>query len=90
MFGIAKEKVRIIVPYVGGAYGNKNHTKFEPLATALSRKTRRPVFLSLSTEDTFRTVSKPAMRVRIKTGVSQGWRSNCARVRRSCRWRGLF
>ncbi|HEX6440243.1 MAG TPA: molybdopterin-dependent oxidoreductase [Candidatus Binatia bacterium] len=71
MFGIAKEKVRIIVPYVGGAYGNKNHTKFEPLATALSRKTRRPVYLSLSTEDTFRTVSKPAMRVRIKTGVSQ-------------------
>jgi CO/xanthine dehydrogenase Mo-binding subunit len=71
MFGIAKDDVRIIVPYVGGAYGNKNHTKFEPLAAALTRKTRRPVYLSLSTEDTFRTVSKPAMRVRIKTGVSQ-------------------
>ena len=71
MFGMAKEKVRIIVPYVGGAYGNKNHTKFEPLAAALARKARRPVFLSLTTEDTFRTVSKPAMRVQIKTGVTK-------------------
>jgi CO/xanthine dehydrogenase Mo-binding subunit/aerobic-type carbon monoxide dehydrogenase small subunit (CoxS/CutS family) len=71
MFGIAREKVRIIVPYVGGAYGNKNHTKFEPLAAALARKAKRPVFLSLTVEDTFRTVSKPAMRIQIRTGVSQ-------------------
>lgn len=71
MFGLARDRVRIIVPYVGGAYGNKNHTKFEPLAAALSRKANRPVILSLTAEDTFRTVSKPAMRIRIKTGVSR-------------------
>lgn len=71
MFGLPEEKIRVIVPFVGGAYGNKNHTKLEPLAVALSRKARRPVILSLTAEDTFRTVSKPAMRVGMKTGVSR-------------------
>ncbi|HXG49867.1 MAG TPA: molybdopterin cofactor-binding domain-containing protein [candidate division Zixibacteria bacterium] len=71
MFGIAKDRVRLIVPFVGGAYGNKNHTKLEPLAAALSRKAGRPVFIALNAEDTFRTVSKPAMRIRIRTGVSR-------------------
>ncbi|MGH7886618.1 MAG: molybdopterin-dependent oxidoreductase, partial [Candidatus Binatia bacterium] len=70
MFGMPRERVRVIVPYVGGAYGNKNHTKYEPLAAVLARKAKRPVFLALTAEDTFRTVSKPAMRVHIKTGVS--------------------
>jgi CO/xanthine dehydrogenase Mo-binding subunit/aerobic-type carbon monoxide dehydrogenase small subunit (CoxS/CutS family) len=71
MLDMPRDKVRVIVPYVGGAYGNKNHTKFEPLVSMLARKARRPVFLALSAEDTFRTVSKPAVRVRIKTGVSK-------------------
>ena len=71
MFDIPKEKVRVIVPFVGGAYGNKNNTKFEPLVAALARKAKRPVFLALTAEDTFRTVSKPAMRVRIKTAVDK-------------------
>jgi CO/xanthine dehydrogenase Mo-binding subunit/aerobic-type carbon monoxide dehydrogenase small subunit (CoxS/CutS family) len=71
MFGLPEEKIRVIVPFVGGAYGNKNHTKLEPLAVTLARKAKRPVILSLTAEDTFRTVSKPAMRVRLKTGVSR-------------------
>lgn len=71
MFGLPLEKIRIVVPFVGGAFGNKNHTKLEPLVVALARKAKRPVILSLTAEDTFRTVSKPAMRVRLKTGVSQ-------------------
>lgn len=71
MLDLPRQKVRVIVPYVGGAYGNKNHTKFEPLVTVLARKSKRPVYLALTAEDTFRTVSKPAMRVRIKTGVSR-------------------
>jgi CO/xanthine dehydrogenase Mo-binding subunit/aerobic-type carbon monoxide dehydrogenase small subunit (CoxS/CutS family) len=71
IFELPREKVRVIVPFVGGAYGNKNHTKLEPLVAALARKAKRPVFLELNAEDTFRTVSKPAMRVRIKTGVDK-------------------
>jgi CO/xanthine dehydrogenase Mo-binding subunit/aerobic-type carbon monoxide dehydrogenase small subunit (CoxS/CutS family) len=71
ILSMPREKVRVIVPYVGGAYGNKNHTKYEPLVTLLARKAGRPVYLALTAEDTFRTVGKPAMRVRIKTGVSK-------------------
>jgi len=71
MFDIPEERVRFIVPLVGGTYGNKNHTKLEPLTVALARKARRPVFLHLSMDDESRTVSKPAVRVTLKTGVSQ-------------------
>jgi CO/xanthine dehydrogenase Mo-binding subunit len=71
MLGLGRDQVRVIVPYVGGAYGNKNHTKYEPLTALLARKAQRPVYLALDAEDTFRTVGKPAMRVRVKTGVSK-------------------
>ena len=71
MFGLPRERVRLVVPLVGGTYGNKNHTKLEPLAVALARKARRPVFLHLSLEEESRTVSKPAMRVRLRTGVDR-------------------
>lgn len=72
IFNLPRNAVRVIVPFVGGAYGNKNHTKFEPLVAALARKAKRPVLLALTAEDTFRTVSKPAMRVHIRTGVTEG------------------
>jgi CO/xanthine dehydrogenase Mo-binding subunit/aerobic-type carbon monoxide dehydrogenase small subunit (CoxS/CutS family) len=71
MFDLPLENIRIIVPLVGGAYGNKNHTKLEPLVAVLARKCHRPVFLALNAEDTFLTVSKPAIRVMLKTGVSK-------------------
>lgn len=74
MFGLPRERVRLVVPLVGGTYGNKNHTKLEPLAVALARKARRPVFLHLSLEEESRTVSKPAMRVRLRTGVDRDGR----------------
>ena len=69
MFDVPREKARVVVPLVGGTYGNKNHTKLEPVALALSRKAGRRVFLHLSLEEESRTVSKPAARVRLRTGV---------------------
>ena len=71
MFHVPPERVRLVVPLVGGTYGNKNHTKLEPLAVALARKAGRRVFLHLSLEEESRTVSKPAMRVRLRTGVDR-------------------
>ncbi len=71
MFGVPPERVRLVVPLVGGTYGNKNHTKLEPLAVALARKAGRRVFLHLSLEEESRTVSKPAMRIRLRTGVDR-------------------
>ena len=74
MFGVARERARVVVPLVGGTYGNKNHTKLEPVALALARKAGRRVFLHLSLEEESRTVSKPAMRVRLRTGVDRDGR----------------
>jgi CO/xanthine dehydrogenase Mo-binding subunit len=71
VFHLPLNKVRIIVPYLGGAYGGKLAVKTEPLAAALSWKARRPVRLAHSVEESFKTVTRHPARVRIKTGVSK-------------------
>jgi xanthine dehydrogenase YagR molybdenum-binding subunit len=56
-FGLALEKVRVLAPFVGGAFGGK--TNVWPgtiLAAAAARVTGRPVRLSLTREAVYRTV----------------------------------
>jgi xanthine dehydrogenase YagR molybdenum-binding subunit len=57
MFDLAPEKVRVICPFAGGAFGGKwaiwNHT---PLCAAAAKVVGRPVKLVLSREDVFRVV----------------------------------
>jgi CO/xanthine dehydrogenase Mo-binding subunit len=69
MFGLPLSRVQVIVPYLGGAYGNKSYTKIEPLTIALARYVKRPVRLALSVEEAFKTVRRAAVRYRLKTGV---------------------
>ncbi len=69
IFHLPLNKIRIIVPYLGGGYGGKLAVKTEPLAAALSLKAKRPVRLVHSVEDSFKTVSRHPARVTIKTGV---------------------
>jgi CO/xanthine dehydrogenase Mo-binding subunit len=69
IFHLPLNKVRVIVPYVGGGYGGKLAVKTEPLAAALSWKAQRPVRLAHSIEESFKTVSRHPARVKIKTGV---------------------
>jgi CO/xanthine dehydrogenase Mo-binding subunit len=69
IFRIPLNRVRVIVPYVGGGYGGKLAVKTEPLAAALSWKAQRPVRLAHSIEESFRTVTRHPARVNIKTGV---------------------
>jgi CO/xanthine dehydrogenase Mo-binding subunit len=71
IFHVPLNKVRIIVPYVGGAYGGKLSVKTEPLAAALSWKSKRPVRLAHSIEESFKTVTRHPARFRIKTGVTR-------------------
>ncbi|HKY08671.1 MAG TPA: xanthine dehydrogenase family protein molybdopterin-binding subunit [Candidatus Binatia bacterium] len=70
IFHVSLNKVRVIVPYVGGGYGGKLAVKTEPLAAALSWKARRPVRLAHTIEESFRTVTRHPARVTIKTGVT--------------------
>src|SRR4030095_16688723 len=68
IFHLPMNKIRIIVPYLGGAYGGKLAVKTEPLAAALSWKAQRPVRLVHSIEESFKTVTRPPARGPIKTG----------------------
>jgi CO/xanthine dehydrogenase Mo-binding subunit len=74
IFRLPLSRVRVIVPWVGGGYGGKLYVKAEPIAVALSWKTRRPVKLALSVNESFKTVTRHPARVTIKTGVSKDGR----------------
>ncbi len=74
IFNLPLSRVRVIVPYVGGAYGGKLYVKAEPIAAALSWKARRPVKLALNVSESFKTITRHPARVRIKTGVARDGR----------------
>ncbi len=74
VFRTPLSKVRVAAPYVGGGYGAKTYPKLEPLAVALARKAGRPVRLVVSREEVFYTVTRHAVRTRLKTGVAQDGR----------------
>ncbi len=71
IFHMPLNKIRIIVPYLGGGYGGKLAVKTEPLAVALSWKARRPVRLAHSIEESFKTVTRHPSRVYIKSGLKK-------------------
>ncbi|MCY4489391.1 MAG: xanthine dehydrogenase family protein molybdopterin-binding subunit [Deltaproteobacteria bacterium] len=71
IFKLPLNRVRVVVPYVGGGYGGKLYVKADPIAAALSVRNRRPVKLAMSANDSFKTVTRHPARIRIKTGVSK-------------------
>jgi len=71
IFRLPLSHVRVIVPWVGGAYGGKLYVKAEPIAAALSWRTRRPVKLALSVSESFKTITRHPARVTVKTGVNK-------------------
>jgi CO/xanthine dehydrogenase Mo-binding subunit len=69
VFKVPAAKVRLIINYLGGGYGSKSYTKFEPLVVALARKAKRPVRICNSVGESMVTVRRHGAQVRIKTGV---------------------
>lgn len=72
-FGIAKNDIQVIAPYVGGGFGGKAGIHLEPLAAVLSRVCKgRPVKVTASREEEFNQLpSRAGMRGRVKTGVTK-------------------
>ena len=70
IFRVPVARVRIVVPFIGGAFGNKSYTKIEPLAVMMARKARVPVRFALTSAEAFRTVRCPGARCRIRTKVN--------------------
>ncbi len=71
VLGIPFNRIRLIVPYVGGGYGSKSGFKTEGVAALLSRLARRPVRLAFGAEETFKTICQPRAKVVLKTGVKK-------------------
>src|ERR1051325_8399 len=69
IFRLPLSRIRVIVPYVGGGYGGKLYVKAEPITAALAWKTGRPVKLVFSIGESFKTTTRHAARVKLKTGV---------------------
>jgi CO/xanthine dehydrogenase Mo-binding subunit len=70
-FKLPLNKVRVVVPHVGGGFGGKAGIHLEPLAACLSRKAGgRPVKLQASREEEFSLLPcRSALTYKIKTGV---------------------
>ena len=71
IFRMPTSRVRMVIAYLGGGYGSKSYTKFEPLVAALARKAAAPVRVCNSVADSMLTVRRHAAQVRIKTGFKQ-------------------
>ena len=60
-FGLKEENIRILAPFVGGAFGNKGVWNHTLLCVAVARIVGRPVRLVLSREDIFRVTGGRAI-----------------------------
>lgn len=56
LFGLKKEQVRVLSPFVGGGFGGKGMWDHQILAVAAARIARRPVRLVLSRDGVYRSV----------------------------------
>jgi CO/xanthine dehydrogenase Mo-binding subunit len=74
VFKLPLNRVRVIVPFVGGGYGGKNHARIEPLVALLARQARRPVQWMLTREEVFLTGRRFGAVVKIKTGFKRDGR----------------
>jgi len=71
VFRLPTARVRIIISYLGGGYGSKSYTKFEPVVAALARKAGAPVRVCNSVTESMITVRRHAAKVRLKTGFKK-------------------
>lgn len=69
---LPEKNIRIMTKYIGGSFGGKGGLKVEPLAIVLAMRTEgRPVKITYSRQECFEsTISRHAVRVRLKTGVT--------------------
>src|SRR3954454_19436069 len=74
LLGWPENRVRVIVPFLGGGFGAKLYIKLEALVTAASLITQRPVKVALTMEEQFYTITKHASTFRIKSGVDSDGR----------------
>jgi CO/xanthine dehydrogenase Mo-binding subunit len=70
-FGVSLNRIRVIVPYVGGSFGGKSFPKLEPLAAALSFKIGRPVKILNGVEGSMRTNRRNGATCHVTLGLKR-------------------
>ncbi|KAA3640397.1 MAG: xanthine dehydrogenase family protein molybdopterin-binding subunit [Armatimonadetes bacterium] len=70
IFELALDKVRVIVPYLGGGFGSKSYTKMEPIAAVVSRKAGRPVRIANRVDEAMVTTRRHGMICEMRTGAA--------------------
>jgi CO/xanthine dehydrogenase Mo-binding subunit len=70
LLGLPLSKVRVLAPDPGGAFGGKQHTKYEPLVAFAALKARRPVRLILTLDETFQAVRRASCEILVRTGLN--------------------
>ncbi len=74
VLGLPEHRIRVIKPRIGAAFGNKQEI-YEDIAAHLTIATGRPVLLELTREEQFiYTVTRHAMRVKYRVGVTKDGR----------------
>src|SRR5574340_563244 len=72
MLGLPMNRVRVIVPPVGGGFGGKGGTILEPICAELSRRSGRPVKMVMTREEEFHANHPCGGSVlELKTGVKK-------------------
>lgn len=72
IFGLPMNKIRVVVPAVGGGFGGKIDLVTEPITALLAMKTRRPVKLVYTRrEDMISSRTRHGMKVTLRTGVKE-------------------
>jgi len=69
VLGLPLAKVRVHAPDPGGAFGGKQHAKYEPALAMMALEFGRPVRLVLSLEETFQAVRRTETEITVRTGV---------------------
>ena len=62
-------RIRIIAPDPGGAFGGKQHAKFEPVLAYFARKLGRTLRLELSLEESFQAVRRASAEINVRSGL---------------------
>lgn len=74
VLGLPPRRIRVVRPNVGGSFGAKQNVLIEDLCALLTVATNRPVRLEYSRAEEFRSSSRHAQIIHMKTGVRRDGR----------------
>ena len=71
LFGLSKDDVRVLTPFVGGGFGSGLHPQYQSfLAVMASRVLKRPVLVSLTRQQMFSHGYRPITWQRVALGAA--------------------